>query len=80
MNSASRRSGREPVELVKCRTIDVEVPAHAEIVIEGEISTEFLEPEAPFGEATGYVGQSEYGLFFSAKCITHRKNPVWQAS
>lgn len=69
----------EPVELVKCKTIDVEVPAHAEIVVEGEISTEFLEPEAPFGEATGYVGQSEYGLHFSAKCITHCRNPVWQA-
>ncbi len=43
-----------PVEVVRCKTIDMVVPAHAEIVIEGEISTEYIEPEAPFGEAPGY--------------------------
>ncbi len=69
----------EPVELVKCRTVDLEVPAHAEIIIEGEISTEELEPEAPFGEATGIVGQREMGLNFTVKCITHRREPIWQA-
>jgi len=69
----------EPVELVKCKTVDLEVPAHAEIVLEGEISTEELEPEAPFGEATGIVGQGEMGLIFTIKCITHRREPIWQA-
>lgn len=69
----------EPIELVKCKTVDIEVPAHAEIVIEGEISTEDVEPEAPFGEATGYVGQRELASYFEVKCITHRHNPIWQA-
>ena len=69
----------EPVELVKCKTVDLEVPAHSEIVIEGEISTEEVELEAPFGEATGYVGQRETGLIFMVKCITHRQAPIWQA-
>ncbi len=69
----------EPIELVKCKTVDLEVPAHAEIVIEGEISTEELEPEAPFGEASGYVGQREMGFFFNITCITHRQEPIWQA-
>ena len=46
-----------PIEVVKCITNDVLVPANAEIVIEGKISTEFLEPEAPFGESTGYIAE-----------------------
>ncbi len=70
---------REPVELVKCKTVDIEVPAHAEIVIEGEISTQEIEPEAPFGEASGYVGQREMAFFFTVKCITHRRDPIWQS-
>ena len=69
----------EPVELVKCKTVDLEVPARAEIVIEGHISTEFVEPEAPFGEATGYVGQREMSFVFEASAITHRKDAIWQA-
>ena len=69
----------EPVELVKCKTVDLEVPARAEIVIEGEITTTEVEPEAPFGEASGYVGQREMGFIFNIKCITHRKDPIWQA-
>lgn len=69
----------EPVELVKCKTVDIEVPAHAEIVFEGELSTEELEPEAPFGEATGYIGQQEMAYYFTVKCITHRRHPIWQA-
>jgi 4-hydroxy-3-polyprenylbenzoate decarboxylase len=69
----------EPLELVKCKTVDLEVPAHAEIVIEGHISTEYAEPEAPFGEATGYVGQREIAFVFEATAITHRKDAIWQA-
>jgi 4-hydroxy-3-polyprenylbenzoate decarboxylase len=65
-----------PVEVVKCKTHDVLVPAHAEIVIEGEISTEFLEPEAPFGESTGYIAERLLNPFFEVKCITHRRNPI----
>jgi 3-polyprenyl-4-hydroxybenzoate decarboxylase len=62
---------------VKCKTNDVLVPANAEIVIEGEISTEFLEPEAPFGESTGYIAERLLNPYFEVKCITHRKNPIF---
>src|SRR5581483_10663985 len=66
-----------PIEVVKCKTNDVLVPANAEIVIEGEISTEFLEPEAPFGESTGYIAERLLNPYFEVKCITHRKNPIF---
>jgi 4-hydroxy-3-polyprenylbenzoate decarboxylase len=69
----------EPLELVKCKTVDIEVPAHAEVVIEGEIVTDDVEPEAPFGEAHGHMGQRELAYYFNVKCITHRKDPIWQA-
>jgi UbiD family decarboxylase len=67
----------EPVELVKCRTVDIEVPATAEIVIEGELPTDSVEREGPFGEHTGYI--HSYGLrpYFNVTCITHRRNPVY---
>lgn len=74
---------REPVELVKCETVDLYVPANAEIVIEGTIS---LDPktwkvEGPFGEYTGYYG----GLrspkpWVKVTCITHRNDPILQGS
>ena len=57
------------------REVDVEVPASAEIVIEGEIATDYLEPEGPFGEFTGYMGGQMVNGVFLVKCITHRKNP-----
>ena len=66
-----------PVELVKCKTVDIEVPATAEIVVEGNIPTDFLEPEAPFGEYTGYMGNSVMGPYFEVTCITHRNNPIF---
>jgi len=67
----------EALELVKCKTVDLEVPAHAEIVIEGEVNTRELEPEGPFGEAIGVISLTQPRPFFEVKCITHRKNPVW---
>lgn len=67
----------EPVALVKCKTVDLEVPAFAEVVIEGKIATDYLEPEAPFGEYTGYVGNRVFNPFFEVTCITHRRNPLW---
>ncbi|MFC1907747.1 UbiD family decarboxylase, partial [Chloroflexota bacterium] len=67
----------EPVPLVKCLTVDLEVPAFAEIVIEGEINTEELEPEAPFGEAFGFMGLEDLMPYFTVKCITHRRRPIW---
>lgn len=70
----------EPVEVVKCKTVNLEVPAGAEIVIEGEISTTELEPEAPFGESEGLVGRVGMRHLFRIKCITHRKQPIWLAT
>lgn len=66
-----------PIEVVRCKTVDLVVPAYAEIVIEGEISTEWLEPEAAFGESTGYIGEKMLNPYFEVKCITHRKNPIF---
>lgn len=69
----------EAVEVVQCKTIDMLVPAWAEIVIEGEINTEYLEPEGPFGEATGYIGERMLNPFFQVKAITHRRDPILAA-
>ncbi len=69
----------EPIPLVRCKTIDLEVPATSEIVIEGTVTTRYLEPEAPFGEFTGYMGERVYFPWFEVKCITHRKSPIYHS-
>ncbi|MBI4296448.1 MAG: UbiD family decarboxylase [Chloroflexi bacterium] len=69
----------QPVELVKCKTVDLEVPATAEIVIEGEMPTEYLEVEGPFGEFHGYMGMGAPSIFLNVTCITHRRRPIWNA-
>ncbi|MBI2953603.1 MAG: UbiD family decarboxylase [Chloroflexi bacterium] len=69
----------EPIELVKCKTVDLEVPASAEITIEGEFPTDSMEREAPFGEFTGYIGAEDINPYFNVKCITHRKDPIYNA-
>ena len=66
----------EAVEVVKCETVDLEVPAGAEIVIEGEITTDHVEPEGPFGEFTGYMAGGRQAPVFIAKCMTRRKDPI----
>mgnify|MGYP001299397595 CR=1 FL=1 len=58
--------------------IDCQVPAFGEIVIEGEIRTDILEPEAPFGEASGYLGPRKMEKLFEVKAITHRREPIYQ--
>jgi len=73
---AGALAGR-PINVVRAKTIDVMVPADAEIVIEGLISTELLEPEGPFGESTGYVALEDYNLSMEVTAITHRKSPVF---
>lgn len=72
----------EPVKLVKCKTIDLEVPANAEIVIEGEISNDYMEPKAAFGDYPGYICEVEnaYAPVIEVKCITHRHNPIFTAT
>ena len=65
-----------PIEVVKAKTVDLLVPAEAEIVIEGLIDTELLEPEAPFGESHGYVNLQEYNAFMDVTAITRRRHPI----
>jgi UbiD family decarboxylase len=67
-----------PVELVRCVTSDLEVPASAEIAIEGTIATE-LEEEGPFGEYTGYMGPRSMSYKVDIQCVTHREKPIFQA-
>ncbi|SDR61552.1 4-hydroxy-3-polyprenylbenzoate decarboxylase [Paraburkholderia tuberum] len=67
----------EPLDLVRCKTVDLQVPANAELVIEGYFLTDCMEPEAPFGEYTGYMGEREYNAVFQVTAITHRSNPVF---
>lgn len=71
--------GGEPLELVKCVTVDLEVPATAEIVIEGVIPTDSLEPEGPFGEYTGYIGQRGLAPYMEVTCISHRRDAMYTA-
>ena len=66
-----------PVRVVKARTVDLMVPADAEIVIEGIIDPERLEPEAPFGESNGYVALEAYNMPMRVTAITHRRAPVF---
>ena len=67
----------QPIRKVKARTIDIDVPADAEIVIEGLIDTQVLEPEAPFGESNGYVALEAYNMPMRVTAITHRRNAVF---
>ncbi|MBV9120815.1 MAG: UbiD family decarboxylase, partial [Chloroflexi bacterium] len=66
-----------PLNVTRARTVDLLVPAEAEIVIEGFIDTEWLEPEAPFGESHGYVNVQEYNAFMEVTCITRRRNAIF---
>lgn len=65
-----------PLNVVKCATVDLVVPAEAEIVVEGYVSTELLEPEAPFGESHGHVNLQEYNAYLDVTAITRRRNAV----
>jgi len=65
-----------PMNVVKAITVDLMVPAEAEIVIEGFIDTEWLEPEAPFGESHGHVNLQEYNAYMDVTAITRRKDAV----
>jgi UbiD family decarboxylase len=67
---------RSPINVVRARTVDLLVPAEAEFIIEGFIDTEFLEPEAPFGESHGYVNVQEYNAYMDVTCITRREKPI----
>lgn len=65
-----------PINVVRARTVDLLVPAEAEIVIEGHIRTDYLEPEGPVGESHGHVNLQEYNAVFEVSAITRRTDAV----
>lgn len=71
---------KKAVELVKCKTVDVEVPAQSEIVLEGYVMLDELRREGPFGDHTGYYSLADDYPVFHITCITHRKNPIYPAT
>ena len=71
---------QKPVELVKCETVDLEVPADAEIILEGYVSLDELRTEGPFGDHTGFYSLEDEYPVFHVTCITHRKDPIYAAT
>jgi 4-hydroxy-3-polyprenylbenzoate decarboxylase len=69
-----------PVEMVKCETSDLEVPAHSEIVLEGFVSLGELRREGPFGDHTGFYSLDDDYPVFHIECITHRKHPIYPST
>ena len=67
----------EPIRTVKCVTVDLDVPADSEIVIEGLIDPELLEPEGPFGESHGYIALEDYNMSMQVTAITRKRKPVF---
>jgi 4-hydroxy-3-polyprenylbenzoate decarboxylase len=70
----------KPVELVKCETVDLEVPDHAEYVLEGYVNLAELRTEGPFGDHTGFYTMEDQYPVFHITCITHRKDPIYTAT
>jgi 4-hydroxy-3-polyprenylbenzoate decarboxylase len=66
-----------PIRIVKAVSVDLNVPADAEIVIEGLIDSELLEPEGPFGESHGHVALEDFNMSMQVTAITHKRNPVF---
>ena len=71
---------QKPLELVKAETVDLEVPAHAEYILEGYVQLGELRTEGPFGDHTGFYTMQEDYPVFHVTCITHRKNPIYAAT
>ncbi|NOY65575.1 MAG: menaquinone biosynthesis decarboxylase [Nitrospirae bacterium] len=71
---------KSPVEMVKCETVDLEVPANSEIVLEGYCEPGERRIEGPFGDHTGYYSLQDEFPVFHITCITHRKDPLYPAT
>ncbi|PFN99403.1 3-octaprenyl-4-hydroxybenzoate carboxy-lyase [Bacillus sp. AFS076308] len=67
----------EPLEVVRCETVDIDVPASAEIVLEGRILPHVREPEGPFGEFPKYYGPRSNKEVVQISAVTHRNNPIF---
>lgn len=70
----------KPVELVKCKTVDLEVPANAQIILEGYVNLEETRLEGPFGDHTGYYSLADQFPVFHITCMTHQKNFIYPAT
>src|SRR5579863_3576150 len=70
----------KPAEIVKCETVDLEVSANAEIILEGYVELGELRSEGPFGDHTGFYTMTDEYPVFHLTCITHRKNPIYAAT
>jgi 4-hydroxy-3-polyprenylbenzoate decarboxylase len=68
---------QKPIELVKCETVDLEVPANAEIILEGYVNLDELRTEGPFGDHTGFYSLADEYPVFHLTCMTHRKDPIY---
>ena len=68
------------LEIVKCETVDLEVPAHAEIILEGYVELGELRTEGPFGDHTGFYTMTDQYPVFHLTCITHRRDPIYAAT
>jgi len=68
---------RKPVDLVHCLTVDLEVPADAEIILEGYVDPDESRLEGPFGDHTGFYSLPDYYPVFHITAITHRKDPIY---
>jgi 4-hydroxy-3-polyprenylbenzoate decarboxylase len=68
---------QKPVELVKCETVDLEVPANAEIILEGYVNLDELRTEGPFGDHTGFYSLEDEYPVFHVTCVTHQKDPIY---
>jgi 4-hydroxy-3-polyprenylbenzoate decarboxylase len=69
---------KKGVELIKCLSVDIEVPANSDIVIEGYVDpAEPLRREGPFGDHTGFYSLADDYPVFHVTCISHRKNPIY---
>jgi 4-hydroxy-3-polyprenylbenzoate decarboxylase len=66
-----------PIRVVKAATVDLHVPADAEVIIEGLIDPELLEPEGPFGESHGHVALEGFNMSMQVTAITRKRKPVW---
>ncbi len=70
----------KPVEMVKCETCDLEVPAQAEIVLEGYVELGESRREGPFGDHTGFYSLEDDYPVFHVTCVTHRDRPIYPAT
>jgi 4-hydroxy-3-polyprenylbenzoate decarboxylase len=70
----------KPLEIVQCETVDLQVPAHSEIVLEGYVELGELRTEGPFGDHTGFYTMTDQYPVFHLTCITHRKDPIYSAT